>query len=76
MRALFEIVPALVLLYGTFLLGQVNQRRKNADKRDPHEVVRTSRNVLAAHNYGSPNQTDLAYKELQLAVDEWDAKAR
>lgn len=75
MKALFEILPALLLLYGTFLLGQVNQRRKNADKRDPHTVVTAARNALAAHHYGSPIQDDLAYKELQMAVDEWDAKA-
>ena len=77
MRYVFEVLPGLLLLYGTFVLGQVNQRRKNHDKRDSHAVVRAARQVVFAHSsidMGGANMS-AALKGLELALDEWDAKA-
>lgn len=74
MRALIELLPVLALLYGTFLLGQVNQRRKHKEKRDVHPVVKAARTVVVAEQVGGPSVVT-AIRGLEIALDEWDAKA-
>lgn len=74
MRALFEVLPALALLYVTFLLGQVNQRRKHAEKRDVHPIVKAARTVVVSKQVGGPS-ISTAIDGLEIALDDWDAKA-
>lgn len=75
-RELVGIIPALVILYGTFLLGQVNMKRKFKDRRDPLPVIHAARNVIAAANMGGAAPANLKTQIglMELAIDEWDLK--
>lgn len=72
---LLGLIPALAVLYVTFLLGQINQRKKYADKRDPHAVIKAARTVVVAQQVGGPS-VPTAIAGLEIALDEWDTKAR
>ena len=73
MRFVLDVVPGLVLLYVTFLLGQVNQRRKYKDRRDPLPVIQAARGVLTERNIrGDGGISNAVAGTLQLALDEWD----
>lgn len=71
MRAVIEIIPALLLLYGTFLLGQVNQRRKYKDRRDPLPVIAAARNAVVSKQVGGQS-IFTSLESLEIALDAWD----
>ncbi|MDP9182150.1 MAG: hypothetical protein M3P04_05175 [Actinomycetota bacterium] len=71
-----ELVPVLAILYGTFLLGQLNQRRKYRDRRDPLPVIQAARTLLTERNVrGDEGVSNAAAGGLQLALDDWDLRA-
>jgi hypothetical protein len=70
-----ELLPVLAILYGTFLLGQLNQRRKLRDQRDPLPVIKAARTLLTERNVrGDGAVSNAAAGGLQLALDEWDLR--
>lgn len=72
-RDLVALIPVLLVLYGTFLLGQVNQRRKYADRRDPLPVIAAARTVLAEREVrGDGGISEGAAGGLRVALDKWD----
>ena len=72
MRALIEFVPVMVVLYVTFLLGQVNQRRKNKDRRDPLPVINAARTLLVERQVNDYKVSDHSAGMLAIALDQWD----
>ena len=74
MRALLEVLPGLVLLYGTFLLGQVNMKRKYKDRRDPLPVIQAARHVVVSDEIceNVPGNLHVAVAALASSLDKWD----
>lgn len=74
-RAFVALAAWAVMLYGAFLLGQVNMRRKQRG-RDPLPVIRAARSVVTSAiinaDRGSSPTHQLAVRELKLALDDWD----
>jgi len=68
----FELLPVLAVLYGTYAFGQHSQRRK---QRDPLPVIKAARTLLTERNVrGDGGVSNAAAGGLQLALDEWDLR--
>ena len=76
MKAILTLIPTLAVLYGTFLLGQVNMRRKYKDRRDPLPIIQAARNVCTTADMGgvAPSNLKTQVQLMQLALDDWDLK--
>ena len=72
---LFELLPVVAILYGSYALGQRNQRQRDRDQRDPLPVIKAARTLLTERNVrGDGGVSNAAAGGLQLALDEWDLR--